>query len=251
MDHPKDSSTSKASSVKKKKLLLIIVMGATLVGGMLWLFKKDVEHGVDEIPATNAYSMDDVFKLPEFMEIENHYKDCVLSVFEVNGYLENHKYFLTTIHDRAKNVFAFGDFTNTNVDREQYDMAFVLEQNDFKGSCIFITSTECNILYFKNFEDEIPYIHAFKKGAQIYLDRPKLEASTIDGLILEFKNRKEVLIYNSISKSFESYYQFNENDFIESEEYYEDESSFDVPENPDPVDTMPVDTMPSIESKNK
>lgn len=250
MEHPKESPDSKASSIKKKVLFLIIVMGAILVGVMLWFYKKDVEYRMDESSATNAYSIDDVFKLPEFMEIENHYKDCVLSVFEVNGYLEDHKYFLTTIHDRAKNVFAFGDFTNTNLDEAQYDMAFVLEGNDFKSSCIFITSMECNVLYFKNFEDEIPYIHAFKKGAQIYLDRPKLEASPVDGLILEFKNRKEVLIYNSISKSFESYYQFSENDFIESEEYYEDESSFDVPENPDPVDTIPEDTMPVKEAGN-
>lgn len=233
--------TTNNSNSNKKKIALYLLLGIIFLGALIWFNRNHIDRMIQGEPVSNPHTVDEIFKLEEFKQIGNNYKDCVLAVFEENGYFDNHNYFLTTIPDRAKHVFAFGDFTDAQKMKELNDMAFVLEGNDFKSSCVFITSIDCNILFYKNYEDEIPFIHSFKKGAKIYINKTELEPAPVDGLILKFKYRKDVLMYNSESKNFEIYHQYDENEIkdIRNEEM---EAPLDDPDNPDPVDTTEIAT---------
>ncbi|MGM5630049.1 SH3 domain-containing protein [Apibacter raozihei] len=181
--------------------------------------------------ASEALPVDvgNIFTIPEYYQIMSpEYMMCVYSIFQQNGYLageNNGKYFFTKIKDRVKKVVAYGNFTNEE-DLKDLDMAFLLEENDFRSSALYIVSSKCNLLFYKYYDDELPIINSFYKGQKIFMDSQELVPSPSDGIILKFKYSKKALLFNPKTKTFEEYHQYTReeiNDINKEERYFRDE----------------------------
>lgn len=160
-----------------------------------------------------------VFPIAVYDGIRENYKRAIVKIFIDNKYTTSGEYFLTKIENRAKNIFAFGNFTGRK-QNDWKDLAFLVEKSDFKSSGLFIITFEGHLLYWKQYEDELPLVSSFPKGSKIFMNKTILEPSPQDGLILKFKDRKEVLLYNSQTKTFETFYQYTKED-IEAEKQEE------------------------------
>ena len=200
---------------KKKIWRTIGIIVATLVisfGGLflavVLLEKKEIKERDDDF----LLDMYKIFPINEYGVVPDNYRDCVHSVFSVNGYLESNEYFFSKIPDRAAKVIAYGDFSNDGSTGDNRDMAFILEKNDFASSALFMISDNCLLLFHKSFESEMPTISSFKKGSKIFMDAPELVAAPADGILLYFNYGKEAIIYNPKTKKFEQYTQYSNQD---------------------------------------
>ncbi len=94
-----------------------------------------------EISKNDDYEkeMSSIFFISEYNEfVPVEYKECIHRYFIQNDFLygeKRDKYFLTTIKSRAKDVIAFGDLSNQDSNAKP-DIAFLLEENDFKSNFI-------------------------------------------------------------------------------------------------------------------
>jgi hypothetical protein len=118
-------------------------------------------------------------------------------------------------------VIAYGDFTG-NGDKE---MAFLLEKRDYSSSAIWIITEKGNIIYWKQISGELPTIKCFLNGELIYMEKMELVPAPSNGLILQTKLSKHVLIYNRQAKTFDSHYQYTDEDIRSSRQEIEADAS--------------------------
>jgi len=215
------------NTTKKKSKKIYIVLGIiVLVCALLFLLVEkmrinQVERDLDSYEAEMASA----FPIPEYNKINDSFKSAIHNVFKSNGYFESGEYFLTKIPDRAKKVIAYGNFSNDPDANKDSDIAFILEKNDFKSSSIFLMSETGLLLFQKEYVEELPTISSFKKGDKIFMDDLVLVPAPSDGVLVYFKYRKVVLLYNPKTKSFEEYHQYTNEDLksMKEEESYHPE----------------------------
>ena len=217
----------KNGNAKKKVLLTAVIILVAVIAGWL-VYNAGRRDGETEASDDNmAYATDALadehglatmqdyeywkgatFRISEYDNIPVNYKRAIVKIFMDNKYYDNDEpYHLTSIKDRAPKIYAFGNFTGRSQEGKP-DMAFLLEKQDFQSSALFIISSLGDILYWKEYSSDLPIIGGFKKGSKIFIDKPVLEPSPLDGLIIQFKYSKDALVYNSQLKTFEPYHQY-------------------------------------------
>ncbi|WJS92807.1 hypothetical protein NYQ10_11995 [Flavobacterium johnsoniae] len=222
-----------AKSNKKKKIIIFIFLLLVIISVLGYV---SYVHGK---PTTSSYERDKprIFTISEYDKISESFKKVIHQLFLQNDYLTDGTYFFTKIPSRANKVIAYGNFSN----KKQYngvaqaydegyindDIAVVLEKNDFRSSAIFLLSENGDVLYYKEFEDELPTIKSFKKGAKIFMDSAVLQKAPSDGILIFTKNEKRVLIYVPEKNIFEIFYQYTNEDLknreIDMDDDYEEE----------------------------
>lgn len=257
MEEIQDNPISPRKSKRRKQIIIIgSVLALVLVttGAYKYIDEKNkrdaaalasddavVHEALDFANASSLATLEDydywkasIFPIDAYDEIRENHKRAIVKMFMDNKYTTSGEYFLTKIENRAKNVFAFGNFTGRS-DKERKDLAFLIEKSDYQSSAISIISHEGHMLFWKEYDNELPVINSFPKGSKIYMDKMELESSPLDGLIIKFKGRKEALLYDSKTKTFESFYQYTNNDIkaANEEERYIEEEETDSVEVPD------------------
>ncbi|MCS3867365.1 hypothetical protein J3D55_000281 [Chryseobacterium ginsenosidimutans] len=211
----------KKSSRKKIVISILVVILIACLGLSFYVYKKNSEkqdYGTDSTTTTDDYNYwkDTTFRVSEYDDIPENYKRAIVKLFIDNNFYSpkdgEPSYYLTRIKDRAKDVYAFGNFTG-KTEQDGEDMAFILEKNDFKSSAIYIISSGGDLLHWQEYEGELPIISSFAKGSKIFMDDTVLQPSPEDGLIVKFNSyRKVALVYNSKIKKFEEYHQYSKDE---------------------------------------
>lgn len=213
---------------KSKRILIFVILICVIgLGYFLYSLNKS-NNTVGDYERRKEI----VFTIAEYDKISENFKKAIFQLFLQNEYLENGSYFFTRIPNRAKKVIAYGNFSN----KKEYDgvdiahedgyinddIAFVLEKNDFKSSVIYIMSESGNLLYYQEFEDELPTISSFKKGAKIFMNDTVLQKAPSDGILVYTKDSKKALLYVPQKNIFEMFYQYTNEDLedMENEEGY-------------------------------
>lgn len=222
---------SEVKNNKKRNVTIIVILVLIFLGACSYGFVSYLKNNSGSGAYANYEKMaPTIFAISEYDKIEEHYKRNIYKLFYDNDYFDG-SYFLTKIPSRAKNVIAYGNFSNKKgTDGTDKDIAIILEKNDFKSSSIYIISASNDLLFYKEFEDELPTITSFNKGAKIFMDKDVLEKSPSDGIMIHFKDSKKALLYVPEKKVFEEFYQYTQDDIdsrsndMESEGDYEQES---------------------------
>lgn len=218
---------------KKSKVGLYIFIAVVAIislsfGGYLFLKNKinetnaanELAHSEERTAAIN-----NVFSVSQYDAIPENYREHIYRFLEYNNFLDG-TYFLTKIADRAKGVYAFGDFTSD--DNDEDDIAVLFEQNDYKSSKLVIFNHKGEGLYINDYTNELPIINAFKVGSKIYMNETKLVPAPCDGLIIQTDFNKYAIVYDKKTKKFNSYYQYTEeeiNTMNTDATYYEEEGA--------------------------
>jgi hypothetical protein len=224
-----NNGENKKSKKNKLKILLFIVLIGIIGFSLTLYFKKESINN----EVYNNGDMQKIFTISEYDSINENFKNSILNLFTQNGFLENGSQFFTKIPSRAKKVIAYGNFSNKkdyNGPDAAYvancinvDIAFVLEKNDFKSSVLYIIAENGDLLYYKEFEDELPTISSFKKGAKIFINERVLEKSPTDGILIFSKYSKNALLFNPKENIFEMYYQYTKEDLENQESEMEED----------------------------
>ena len=212
---------------KKKGIstaLLIFLLIVLLIGGgiafAVYKYQENQKNTELMTAENREKAKENFFSLKAYDKIPENYKEHIYYFLEYNNFNDG-TYFLTKIEDRAKDVFAFGDFTND--DNDEDDLAVVLELNDFKTSKLVLFNHKGELLYTEDFS-YLPTIKSFKVGSKIYMDTTELVPAPVGGLILQYGDSKNVLLYDKKTKTFSTYYQYT-NEEIESMKYEEEYDS--------------------------
>ncbi|CAM3826388.1 hypothetical protein [Sphingobacterium prati] len=208
--------------MKQQDLENLPVDSATAVIGFEHADPKDLEEA-DGWSSIEDYAHwnNAIFTIPEYDNIPLRYRRGITKIFMDNNYLvpsgDKPTYKFTRIKDRAKSVFCYGNFTDRHdADNWNKEMAFLVEKNDYQSSAIWIISAKGDILFWKEYSSELPLINSFKKGQKIYMDEMKLVPAPADGIIVKNKSSKYALIYNKGTKTFDNYYQYNDDEIQEA-----------------------------------
>ncbi len=224
-----DEKVEVKKSKKKKIWIFLLLVLISVFGVAFYLYNKG-----QSAASTDGYvDMQSVFTIPEYDNIPENFRNGIYHLFEQNEFIYNGSEFFTKIPSRAKKVIAYGNFSNKKtyngpdaLTEENYindDIAFILEKNDFKSSVLYIMAENGGLLYYKDFDGELPTISSFKKGAKIYINDRVLEKAPSDGILIFTKYSKNVLLYNPKENVFETYYQYTKEDLEYNEEdYYEE-----------------------------
>ncbi|QQT25839.1 hypothetical protein [Sphingobacterium spiritivorum] len=206
-------------------ILCLLILGA---GGYYFAVYKNGGQSLDDSNAERQEAINSIFSVSEYDNIPDNYKAFIYNFLEYNNYLDGTE-FLTKIADRAKSVYAFGNFTGD--DDNEDDMAVLFEKNDYKSSSLVIFNHKGEGLLIKDYESELPVINSFKAGARIYMDEAKLVPAPCAGLIIKNENTKYALVYDKKTKKFNSYYQYTQQEIENMDQMgSEDDISGDTPE---------------------
>ncbi len=245
-----ESKTEIKPKKSNKALYIILTILSILVlisGAIFYLgYQKYKENNDTELANSQnrIAAINGIFSVAQYDNIPENYREHIYNFLEYNSYLDG-TYFLTKIADRAKSVYAFGDFTDD--DNDEDDLAVLFEKNDYASSMLVIFNHKGEGLYVKHFENELPTINPFKVGAKIYENEAKLTPASCGGLIIKTDYRKEALVYNKKTKKFDTHYQYTEDDIKsmnEPDAYYEEE--YDE----EPIDDTPEESSSIINSIN-
>ncbi len=241
LDHDKGYSSLAPKSKKKISIYIGLILILIILIGYFFVHKKNNQiETIETIENPKEIEINKLFSVSEYNAIPDKYKEHIYDFMQYNGYLGG-EYFLTKISDRAKNVFAFGDFTSD--DNDEDDMAIIIEKNDFSSSKLIVFNHKGELLYVENYSNELPIINSYKVGSKIYMDELKLVPSPCDGLIVKMQYNKRAVVYDKKDKKFKTYYQYTkeEIDALNKEEDY-DEGYEDYEETPPkPDSTTQVD----------
>lgn len=202
-------------------VLLVIALG---IGTIYYFYQKAVDYNKEQIELSEEErqaAIANLFSVSAYDQIPAEYKEHIYHFLDYNNYLDG-TYFLTKIEDRAKNVFAFGDFTSDDNDYD--DMAVLFESSDFKSSRLVIFNHKGELLFVQDYDNQLPTINSFKVGSKIYMDQTELVPAPTDGLIVKSPYNKQAVVYNKKNKNFDSYYQYTKEELeaMENEGDYED-----------------------------
>ncbi|BAP29492.1 uncharacterized protein CHSO_0455 [Chryseobacterium sp. StRB126] len=228
-----------------KKWIILSVIGALLLIAFSFLYNwqryfapedaPQADYGSPAIVIENFDYLESItFKIHEYNEIPKEYRKGIVQTFINNKFYDaedrSERFHLTNIKDRAPKVFAFGNFTGKS-ENDQEDLAFLVENEDSSSSILFIISSNGDVLYKKRYDGELPVINSFKKESKIFMDTEQLQPAPEDGLIVQFKYRKSVILYVSKTSNFEEFHQYTkeELDDLKSPRYENEES----PSSPD------------------
>ena len=220
--------------------ILVLIFGIIFYLGYQKYTEKnqnEAEYAQERLDAING-----IFSVAEYDNIPENYREHIYNFLEYNNYLDG-TYFLTKIADRAKSVYAFGDFTDD--DNDEDDLAVLFENNDYTSSMLVIFNHKGEGLYIKNFENELPTINAFKVGAKIYENEAKLTPASCGGLMIKTDYRKEALVYDKKTKKFNSHYQYTDEEIksMNSPEEYYDEGYEDGPVDDTPEEASIINSI--------
>ena len=238
METPNETQLDNNQPIKEKKSkkglyisLILIVIISICVGGYIYVNNKQ-----NELPEEEAYDVvESVFSVSEYDDIPTNYKTFIYNFLDYNKYLDG-TYFLTKIADRAKSVYAFGDFTSD--DNDEDDLAVLFENNDYQSSMLVIFNHKGEGLFIKHYENELPVINSFKVGSKIFMNDTKLVPAPCDGLIVKTDYSKYAIVYDKKTKKFNSYYQYSAEELKEIENertYYEEETDEPIDDTPEEV----------------
>ena len=218
---------------KKKYIVIFLLLIAIISGFSIYNYLENESRFTHNDPHLFEES---IFQISEYDTITELYKERIRVLFDENEYISDGSYFFTKIPSRAKKVVAYGNFSNkretqetdTIYESDPYgdDIAFIVEKNDFRSSAIFIMASNGSVLYFYEFNGELPTIKSFKKGAKIFMGETVLTGAPCDGLLIFTESEKRVLIYVPKKDVFNMYYQYTNQDIEDqknNEEYYEGE----------------------------
>lgn len=242
----------KPKKSKTTLIIIIIILGVLglIAGAVYYLNYKSRMAGLE---ANELYSeertnaINGIFSVSQYSNIPENYREHIYNFLEYNNFLDG-TYFLTKIADRAKSVYAFGDFTSD--DNDEDDLAVLFENNDYKSSKLVIFNHKGEGLYINDYNNELPVISAFKVGAKIYMNDTKLVPAPCGGLIVKTDYNKYALVYDKKTKKFNSYYQYTDEEIKsmnEEGEYYEEEGDPGA----EPIDDTPEEGHSIINSINE
>ena len=224
---PEFQQNSNYPPKKKSKVglyitLILIFLLAISFGTYYFVSTKIKERNAAEYESMTEErknAINSIFSVSQYDDIPENYRTYIYNFLEYNNFLDG-TFFLTKIADRAKGVYAFGDFTSD--DNDEDDIAVLFEQNDYKSSKLVIFNHKGEGLYINDYNSELPVINSFKVGSKIYMNDTKLVPSPCDGLIIKTEYSKYALVYDKATKKFNSYYQYTEQDIkgIEEEAMY-------------------------------
>lgn len=236
--NPEEASPIPPSRKKSKKGLTIgLIVGVIALITIGFFLKNKLYPANTESDGDNGYpQVEALFSAPAYDEIPQDYKVYIYNYLSTNGYLDG-TYFMTKIPDRAKRVFAFGDYTGD--EKENSDLAIILEKNDFKGSKLIIFNNKGELLFMEDYDYDLPVINSFNSGAKIFLNENKLIPAPVGGLIVQKESNKYVVLYDKKSKKFSSYYQYTDEDNQVSDEEYDEGGEYTESEG-EPEETIPV-----------
>ena len=243
-----DRNKPETTKSEKRKTIIMWVLGISLliIVASFFYYQNSVEQriaaaemlntdSIAEAP-NNLASLQDyeqwqrtTFVIPQYDRIPVHFRRAIVKIFMDNGYYntdDSPNYFLTKISDRAKDVYAFGNFTGGGGE----EMAVILEKQDFESSALFIVSANGDLLFWKELASELPTINMFRKGELIYKDEMVLKPAAFDGIMAINKGTKYAYIYNQASKKFDSYYQYTSGDIKVAKEETEREPELEPEE---------------------
>ena len=239
-------TTSAATALKPKKskkgIIVVLVILAVIVGTIAFFAYKVRENTRENELLTaeqRAQAVQSLFSVKAYDNIPDTYKEHIYYFLEYNNWLDG-TYFLTKIEDRAKDVFAFGDFTND--DNDEDDLAVIFENNDFKSCKLVIFNHKGELLFTEDYT-YLPTIKSFKVGAKIFMEETKLVPAPVGGLLLHSEYSKEALLYDKKSKKFNTYHQYTDEEIktMENEGDYE-EPADDTPEEAPAAAPTPVES---------
>ena len=203
-------------------LIAVVLLGIS--GYFFWQQKtideNAAESAINDEEHRNA--VNSIFSVSQYDAIPENYREFIYNFLEYNKFLDG-TYFLTKISDRARSVYAFGDFTSD--DNDENDLAVLFEYNDYKSSKLVIFNHKGEGLYINDYDNELPVINSFKVGSKIYMNEAKLVPAPCDGLIVKTDHSKYAIVYDKKTKKFNSYYQYSEDEIksMNEEENYEEE----------------------------
>lgn len=233
--NPEEIVSSPPPKKKSKKGWIIgafIVIALVATG--LFLKNKSSETNADgSYPQVEA-----LFSAPAYDKIPQDYKVYIYNYLSNSGYLDG-TYFMTKIPDRAKRVFAFGDFTDDG--KENSDLAVILEKNDFKSSKLVVFNDKGELLFVEDYDYDLPVINSFNTGAKIFLQENKLIPAPVSGLIIQKESSKYVVLYDKKSKKFSSYYQYTDDDNSVADEEYDEGGEYTESEGETEISTPAVE----------
>ena len=235
-NQPEFNQNSNQLPQKKSKVGLYIALIIVLIVGISFAAYYFVSNRINEKNAAEYEAMTEerqnainsIFSVSQYDAIPENYRVYIYNFLEYNNFLDG-TYFLTKIADRAKGVYAFGDFTSD--DNDEDDIAVLFEQNDYRSSKLVIFNHKGEGLFIKDYENELPTINSFKVGSKIYMNEIKLVPAPCDGLIIKTEYNKYAIVYDKATKKFNSYYQYTEQEIKGMEEesqYYEEEGEPEV-----------------------
>jgi hypothetical protein len=225
--------------VKRKKIIKIIGISILVIIISLFTFFSYVYYKNKSMYETYQKELDANYNIifasiPVYNDLKDCYKMSINRIFVDNNYLDGTA-FLTKVPSRAKKIITYGSFSGNQssgaaaISMESNpvnDIAFIVEKNDFKSSILFIMSSDQLLLFYKEYDNELPTITSFRKGQKIFLDETKLVPSPTDGVMLHFKNKKTALLYIPNTKTFEEYTQYSEQDLKNMENAGNGESEY-------------------------
>ena len=236
------SSASTPAALKPKKskkgIIIILAIVAVIVGAVAFFVYKAKQNALQNklqnellTAEQRAQAVQSLFSVKAYDKIPDTYKEHIYYFLEYNKWLDG-TYFLTKIEDRAKDVFAFGDFTND--DNDEDDLAVIFENNDFKSCKLVIFNHKGELLFSEDYT-YLPTIKSFKVGAKIFMEETKLVPAPVGGLLLQSEYSKEALLYDKKNKKFNTYHQYTDEEIkaVENEGDYEafiDDTPEEAPE---------------------
>lgn len=203
-------------------LIAIVLLGIS--GYFFWQQKTNDENAAESAmnDEERRNAINSIFSVAQYDAIPDNYREFIYNFLEYNNFLDG-TYFLTKISDRARSVYAFGDFTSD--DNDEDDLAVLFEYNDYKSSKLVIFNHKGEGLYINDYENELPVISSFKVGSKIYMNETKLVPAPCDGLIIKTDHNKYAIVYDKKAKKFYSYYQYSDEEIksMNEEENYDEE----------------------------
>ncbi len=149
-------------------LIILLIFSGIFFIYLKYLNTKNPQE--ETVVVTDSQQVAEYFKLTEYDYVDECYKTIIFNFMKTN--YPDGVYFLTKNPNRAKKVIALGNFSNSKstdtTNCADKDIAMLVEENDFTDSKLFIISKKGDVLFTKDFSNELPTIKYFKKGSKIY-----------------------------------------------------------------------------------
>ncbi len=223
-----ENQPAQTSKLKKIGIAISVIFTVSVILlSVIFIINRKLNHQKTD-SKNDYYSFENmestIFSIPEYDDLPNKYRVCIYNYLYSNNYLSTNELSLTKIKDRATGVYCFGNFSDRDdADESNKELTVIFDHSNFSSATLCIFNSECELLYSNEYYN-LPSIKHFHTGAKIYLDKMELVPAPCEGLVVNTKDEKNVLIYDKATKSFIQYYQYTEEDIKRGgrEEYDEE-----------------------------